>query len=1152
MKKILLLLIFTMSLSAQSKVRWQDLTKAVKDSILLSEGTTITAASHFLSVIAFGASPDSTNEAATSDAIQAAIDTAYNQSIGYVYFPTGKYLMDTTIVGKPGVALIGDPAGSFIYYSDSTMGTANTAKGVCIAFKANDYADSSSNYVYVSGLNIVGNSTGRGGTFWNSALGHGGIFVEASDASSATRNWHTVTIRNCSITKVNKEAISIRDAKVANAFDNYIYNIDGEAFSVSRCGRINISGNVWDNVQFGIESYSNRQFGTNPDSVNSINISHNTGTNTYNYALKTSGGEQINVSNNNFQGVVDSTGLSSGSITASGITIDNADTNDIIFGDLTFYNNDVSYFRGAGYWYDGDTNDETIRSLKIIGGTLFNNGFNAILIDPINNSKQWIKRLEIKDVTINRWNRYYTASSVLRCAISISYVDSAVVKDNTVFGTGGGQVHPLNFLDSDYADVIDNDFRNAITPTAIIYFDSLSSLNYRVEGNRGLGHTSGEMFNYTENVWYNQWTMEVGRLGVELMPLNRDVEDGDTLSWASYNATNAIATDTVNNGTYSLQVTDTDGSNNNMRTYIDVFDPDSYEIENGDSVIASVWFNKNNVYDFGHYPTKVLRIWLYQGSNPNGFTALNFTSYGDSSDVADGWVFLQVSAVVTDATDTLRVEVGFASSTGAGASTSSYFLDDMSLREYRPSFNAVSAKGIEENVFGNYAEGGFKFSRTGDLITDATVAGGNLDFTVGGNTYSTGAAKDSFIVVKEADGTPLDTVKVLEFPNGSLTITGDTASIADVATDATKLLLTAFDDSVARALLTEHKATPWRVFFTQADSTLIELALGANGTVLKSNGAGSAPSFGTDATGGGGGTDYADSLAHDGRNVIGDSLITDAEGAARYQPLDATLTDIADGTIAENLVNTANPWADNEVADNITATSYLLLSATRDSVDNYAAPKDARYLVQVLNGNLSNEVLIVEGEGIDYSAGTFSGENASTTNKGIVSGNLNHFSFSSGHMSIADDAIDAAKLSISGVVAGTYENATVTVNSKGQVISIVTATKIKRNFWFAVKDTVIVGALPSQKMAENVTVEEVDVYCDAGTVTMKFEWRAEATPNNVGTDVMNANLTGTTTGAETTSFNDATGAQNSRLYGEIVSLTGSPTLVSATVRYTVD
>lgn len=55
---------------------------------------------------------------------------------------------------------------------------------------------------------------------------------------------------------------------------------------------------------------------------------------------------------------------------------------------------------------------------------------------------------------------------------------------------------------------------------------------------------------------------------------------------------------------------------------------------------------------------------------------------------------------------------------------------------------------------------------------------------------------------------------------------------------------------------------------------------------------------------------------------------TDAttEIAAYAQPLEATLTDIADGTIIEDLVNTANPWADNEVANDITASNYLPLT----------------------------------------------------------------------------------------------------------------------------------------------------------------------------------------------------------------------------------
>jgi len=61
------------------------------------------------------------------------------------------------------------------------------------------------------------------------------------------------------------------------------------------------------------------------------------------------------------------------------------------------------------------------------------------------------------------------------------------------------------------------------------------------------------------------------------------------------------------------------------------------------------------------------------------------------------------------------------------------------------------------------------------------------------------------------------------------------------------------------------------------------------------------------------------------------NYVTHAEGDADYQPLEATLTDIADGTIAENLVNTANPWADNEVANNLTVDDAgIAATITRD------------------------------------------------------------------------------------------------------------------------------------------------------------------------------------------------------------------------------
>jgi hypothetical protein len=56
----------------------------------------------------------------------------------------------------------------------------------------------------------------------------------------------------------------------------------------------------------------------------------------------------------------------------------------------------------------------------------------------------------------------------------------------------------------------------------------------------------------------------------------------------------------------------------------------------------------------------------------------------------------------------------------------------------------------------------------------------------------------------------------------------------------------------------------------------------------------------------------------DSDSVVITNAATFTVDGVSFQPLDATLTDIADGTIDENLVNTANPWADNEVADTLT------------------------------------------------------------------------------------------------------------------------------------------------------------------------------------------------------------------------------------------
>lgn len=65
----------------------------------------------------------------------------------------------------------------------------------------------------------------------------------------------------------------------------------------------------------------------------------------------------------------------------------------------------------------------------------------------------------------------------------------------------------------------------------------------------------------------------------------------------------------------------------------------------------------------------------------------------------------------------------------------------------------------------------------------------------------------------------------------------------------------------------------WSVFYTDANGAKIDLGIGASGTVLKSTGTSSAPSWQSDLTGAGGSA-YADSVTINGRHVPGDSLMS--------------------------------------------------------------------------------------------------------------------------------------------------------------------------------------------------------------------------------------------------------------------------------------
>ena len=192
-----------------------------------------------------------------------------------------------------------------------------------------------------------------------------------------------------------------------------------------------------------------------------------------------------------------------------------------------------------------------------------------------------------------------------------------------------------------------------------------------------------------------------------------------------------------------------------------------------------------------------------------------------------------------------------------------------------------------------------------------------------------------------------------------------TGSVADNEIDYSAVTLGDFDYQTA-----------WRVFYSDGSGDVTELALGSDGTYLKSNGASAAPTF---ATPGGAGdmmaADFDDSLNAQGfvnADTTGGPLAThtwtdtlflflaafddsiavtasteltdtadllyeaelDAFSEIQTQIGDKTLINEEDVcTIDANWVNTASPWADNEVADNITASNYLLLTAAKDSVE---------------------------------------------------------------------------------------------------------------------------------------------------------------------------------------------------------------------------
>lgn len=219
-----------------------------------------------------------------------------------------------------------------------------------------------------------------------------------------------------------------------------------------------------------------------------------------------------------------------------------------------------------------------------------------------------------------------------------------------------------------------------------------------------------------------------------------------------------------------------------------------------------------------------------------------------------------------------------------------------------------------------------------DQLDDA-VSGGFTSATITGKTLVTAASGDNLIIADASDGYNLKKVDAADFLAAG---SGDVTAVGDCATGA------CFDGSSGTTLTFKNATSGTIAFQTVAGAlgtrtislpaetgtvcTTGSVCSGyqAAGSYLTAEVDGSTTNeiqnlFETISTTSGtspvadSSTDTLTLTAGTAVTVTGDSA-TDAVTIG----LDSTLSDIADGTIAEDLINTANPWADNEVSDTIT------------------------------------------------------------------------------------------------------------------------------------------------------------------------------------------------------------------------------------------
>src|SRR3990167_2359233 len=225
------------------------------------------------------------------------------------------------------------------------------------------------------------------------------------------------------------------------------------------------------------------------------------------------------------------------------------------------------------------------------------------------------------------------------------------------------------------------------------------------------------------------------------------------------------------------------------------------------------------------------------------------------------------------------------------------------------------------------------------------------------------------------------------------------------------------------------------------------------------------------------------------RYVPEDSLYTIAQIAAAYQPLETTLTDIADGTIDENLVNTANPWAENEIDSTM---------ATKTNVSDSIA-------AHTVEGTANNQFMHYDlGNGWTALSASVTGDSLfkAYTNLPTATTIGTAYIYRVGGTDVTDadvaDNITITNISQVGDITATAAEINYTTDVTSNIQAQFKGKADTLAYHWGVMDTVTVGDLIAYKVESNITIIKVSTYGTTDSVRFNIQERAATPPNTAG------------------------------------------------------